>query len=198
MTMTTVTPDVLADLAPSGWLRAAINFGNPILASKDPVTQQPIGVSVDLSRELATRLGVSVEFVTYDAAGKVVDGLDRNEWDVAFVARDPIRGKGIEQTLPYVLIEGAYLVREDSAICSNETVDHVGTTVVVGKGERLRFVPDSNARERDDRACPHFCSGRRFVRVRITRCCRRGPTTIAGRCRQDFGAASSRRAFHGH
>jgi polar amino acid transport system substrate-binding protein len=134
MTMTTVTPDVLADLAPSGWLRAAINFGNPILASKDPVTQQPIGVSVDLSRELATRLGVSVEFVTYDAAGKVVDGLDRNEWDVAFVARDPIRGKGIEQTLPYVLIEGAYLVREDSAICSNETVDHVGTTVVVGKG----------------------------------------------------------------
>ncbi|MGA7816404.1 transporter substrate-binding domain-containing protein, partial [Caballeronia sp.] len=132
--MTTATPDVLADLAPTGQLRAAINFGNPILASKDPVTQQPEGVSVDLSRELARQLGVPVEFVTYDAAGKVVAGLDRDEWDVAFVARDPVRGKGIEQTFPYVLIEGAYLVRDDSPIRSNEAVDRVGTTVVVGKG----------------------------------------------------------------
>ena len=64
---------VRSDLAPNGTLRAAINFGNPILAAKDSATGDPRGVSVDLSRELARRLGVPVQFVFYDAAGKVVE-----------------------------------------------------------------------------------------------------------------------------
>lgn len=82
---------VIADLAPTGKLRAAINYGNPILATKDPATGQPRGVSVDLSRELAARLGVVPEFVTFDAAGKVVEAARSGAWDVAFVAIDPAR-----------------------------------------------------------------------------------------------------------
>ena len=53
--------DIVQDLAPSGTLRAAINFGNPVLVQKDSVTGEPRGVSVDLARELSRRLGVSVE-----------------------------------------------------------------------------------------------------------------------------------------
>jgi len=132
--MIPVTHEALTDLAPNGRLRAAINYGNPILASKNPMTHQPMGVSVDLARALAEQLGVPLDLVTYDAAGRVVDGLQQDEWDVAFVARDPVRGKGIEQTFPYIVIEGAYLVREDSPIRSNAAVDQAGNTVVVGKG----------------------------------------------------------------
>jgi polar amino acid transport system substrate-binding protein len=134
MTMFTVTHDVLADLAPGGRLRAAINYGNPILANRDPVSGEPKGISVDLARALAGQLGVPLDLVVYDAAGKVVDALARNEWDVAFVARDPIRGKGIEQSFSYIVIEGAYLVRDDSPIQSNDEVDRQGNTVVVGRG----------------------------------------------------------------
>jgi len=75
------------ELAPTGKLRAAINFGNPVLARKEPLG----GVSVDLSRELARRLGVPVEFVPYEAAGKVTDDATKDAWDVAFVAHDPKR-----------------------------------------------------------------------------------------------------------
>lgn len=125
---------VISDLAPTGKIRAAINFGNPILASKDPVSGAPSGVSVDLSRELSKRLGVPVEFVTYSAAGKVVDALAAGEWDVAYVAIDPIRGAGIYQTPPYVVIEGAYMVVNDSPIRRNEEVDREGVRVVVGQG----------------------------------------------------------------
>lgn len=46
-------------LAPLGTLRAAINFGNPILATKDATTGEARGVFVDLARELGHRLGVS-------------------------------------------------------------------------------------------------------------------------------------------
>ena len=62
----------VAELAPTGRLRAAINFGNPILAAWDPVSGQPRGVSVDLSRELGQRLGVPVNLVTFTSAGAVV------------------------------------------------------------------------------------------------------------------------------
>ena len=72
-----VSAAALAELAPSGTLRAAINFDNTILASKDPATGEPGGISVELAREVAQRLAVPVAFVPYYAAAKVVEGLDR-------------------------------------------------------------------------------------------------------------------------
>ena len=122
-----------AELAPTGKLRAAINFGNPILASKDNAGQ-PRGVSVDLARELGKRLGVPVELVTFEAAGKVVDAVKAAQVDIAFVAIDPVRGADMLQTPPYVIIEGAYLVRNDSAIKNNAEVDRVGNRIAVGRG----------------------------------------------------------------
>ncbi len=133
-TMAQISPAARSDLAPTGKLRAAINFGNPILAARDPITGEPRGVSVDLSRELARRLGVSVQFVTYDAAGKVVEGLKSGAWDVAYVAIDPARAVDISYTAPYVVIEGAYLVPQGSPLRSNADVDREGVRVAVGAG----------------------------------------------------------------
>jgi polar amino acid transport system substrate-binding protein len=121
-------------IAPSGHLRAAINFGNPVLAQKDPQTGAPRGVSVDLARELGRRLGVPVDFVTFDAAGKVFDALKADAWDVAFLAIDPVRSNEISFTAPYVLIEGAYLVPDGSPIRANDDVDRAGVRVAVGRG----------------------------------------------------------------
>ena len=130
-----VTPEVapssvVRELAPTGKLRAAINFGNPVLAQRDPFG----GVSVDLSRELAKRLRVPVEFVTYDAAGRVTDDATKNVWDIAFVARDPQRAKDLEFTDAYVIIEGAYLVPSSSPLQKNEDVDAPGVRIAVGRG----------------------------------------------------------------
>jgi len=128
------TPVAIAELAPGGKLRAAINFGNPVLATRDAATGEPRGVSVDLARELGKRIGVPVELVLYPAAGKVVEGLKANAWDVAFVAIDPARAVDIDFTAPYVIIEGAYLVPADSPIRSNSEVDRDGVRIAVGAG----------------------------------------------------------------
>ena len=131
--MTVPSPrEAVAQLAPSGTLRAAINFGNPVLASKDAATGEPRGVSVDLARELAKRLGVALELVSFTAAGKVVEGT--GSWDVAFLAVDPARAADMDFSAPYVIIEGAYLVPQGSAIQSNDDVDRAGVRVVVGAG----------------------------------------------------------------
>jgi polar amino acid transport system substrate-binding protein len=121
------------ELAPGGTLRAAINYGNPVLATRDE-SGQPKGVSVDLARELGRRLGVPVQLVTYPSAGKVFEAGKAAEWDVAFLAIDPARATDLAFTPPYVIIEGAYLVPAGSPIKSKEDVDREGVRVVVGKG----------------------------------------------------------------
>ena len=127
-------PAAVTELAPGGKMRAAINLGNPILASKDKASGELRGVSVDLARELARRLGATVELVEYAAAGRVVDGVKTRSWDIAFVAIDPARAVDIAYSPPYVVIEGAYLVRNDSPIRANAEVDRPGIRVAVGRG----------------------------------------------------------------
>jgi polar amino acid transport system substrate-binding protein len=101
--------EIGSELTPTGKMRAPINLGNPILAMQDPSSGELRGVSVDLAYELARRLEVRL-------------------------AIDPGRALDISYTLPYVLIEGAYLVRLDSPIRSKEEVDRTGNRVVVGAG----------------------------------------------------------------
>jgi polar amino acid transport system substrate-binding protein len=129
-----ISPDLVARLAPTGSLRAAINLGNPILAGREAQTGAPIGVSVDLAREFARRLGVGVELMVFDAAGKSVEAVATEQADIGFFAVDPLRGAGITFSAPYVLIEGCYLVADGSPIRANEDVDRAGRVVVVGQG----------------------------------------------------------------
>ncbi|MEY4693620.1 MAG: hypothetical protein RLZZ95_69, partial [Pseudomonadota bacterium] len=126
--------DLRKAFAPTGKLRASINLGNPILANKNSQTGEPFGVSIDLARAFAKRLGVDIELVEFDAAGKSVEAVRGEQADIGFFAIDPLRGEGIAFTSPYVLIEGSYLVPEKSPIHSNEEVDRQGIRVTVGKG----------------------------------------------------------------
>lgn len=131
--MSTTFDEICAALAPSGVLRAAINLGNPILAGRD-AAGAPAGVSVDLAQALAQQLGLRLEPVVFDTAAQSVQAVTDGQADVGFFAVDPLRGAGIAFTAPYVLIEGCYLVRDASAIRSNDEVDRPGHRVVVGQG----------------------------------------------------------------
>lgn len=118
----------------SGRLRVSINLGNPILANRDAATGELCGISVDLARELASRLGLEPALVVFDAAGKAADALKNEEVDVGFLAIDPVRAESISFTPPYVQIEGAYLVRAGSPLARIDEVDQAAHRVVVGKG----------------------------------------------------------------
>jgi polar amino acid transport system substrate-binding protein len=126
-------PGLAASFAPTGTLRASINLGNPILASRN-ADGKVTGVSVDLAQALAQRLGLNLNLVVFDSAGKSVDAVTNQQADIGFFAVDPVRGQGIAFTAPYVLIEGSYLVRQNSPLQTNSEVDHAGIRVAVGKG----------------------------------------------------------------
>jgi polar amino acid transport system substrate-binding protein len=129
----TITSAIRSAFSPAGKLRAAINLGNPILAYADAAGQAR-GVSVDLATEFARRLDAELELVVVDAAGKSVDVVVSENADIGFFAIDPARGANIAFTAPYVLIEGYYLVQNESPLRSNDQVDDAANRVVVGKG----------------------------------------------------------------
>jgi polar amino acid transport system substrate-binding protein len=124
-----ISTSVSSDLAPAGKLRVGINYGNPVLAAKDPASGELRGVAVDLARELARRAGLPVDLVAFESAGKMVEGLRAGAWDIAFLAVDPDRAAEISFTAPYIEIEGTYLVPAESPIHSIAEVDRAGMRV---------------------------------------------------------------------
>lgn len=130
--MTNIPAEILRELAPTGIMRAGINLGNGVLAQGTP--DAPSGVTADLSRELAKRLGVPVNLVTFESAGKLFEALQGGAWDVGFMANEPVRAAEIEFSPPYVLIEGTYLVLKSSPLKVVEDVDKPGHRIAVGRG----------------------------------------------------------------
>ncbi len=127
-------PEVVASLAPTGRLRAAINLGNGVLAQRDAVSGKLGGVSVVLAMQLGARLDVPVELITYLSAGMVFDAIDQNEWDIAFLAIEPERAEKIRFSQPYVYIDGTYLIRKDGPFDKVADLDREGVTIAVGRG----------------------------------------------------------------
>ena len=118
---------------PDGKIRVAINFGNPVLAQKDQATGEPRGISPAIARELSRRTDLPLELTAFDAAARS-SLRSPPPWDVAFLAVDPARAVEIDFTAPYVIIEGSYMVRADSALQKIDDVDRAGVRILVGAG----------------------------------------------------------------
>lgn len=119
-------------LAPTGVLRASINLGNPVLAQGS--ADDPSGVTVELARELAARLGTPLQLVCFDAARMSLAAVASGAADVGFLAIDPARAELLHFTDPYVVIEGLYAARRDSGIRALGDVDQPGVRVGVKLG----------------------------------------------------------------
>jgi polar amino acid transport system substrate-binding protein len=129
--MRPATSSERSDLAPKGALRVGINSANFLLVSNYVAGAEPHGVAPDLGRELATRLGVSVEFVVFDSPGKLADAGKTDVWDVAFLGNEPQRASEIEFTGAYLEIPVTYLVPAESSLRSIADVDRDGVRVAV-------------------------------------------------------------------
>lgn len=142
-----ITPSVRAELAPSGQLRAGINYGNVVLATKDPASGELKGVHVDLARALAARAGVAIELIGYDTAGGMVDALKSGALDVALLSAEPARAGEIVFSPAYVDIDATYLVPAGSPIRDVADVDRAGTRVAIAGKSAYEFFLGRNLKQ---------------------------------------------------
>lgn len=126
-----MSPEIIAELAPTGTLRAAINMGNFLLVTGRSASGDPDGVSPGMARAVAERLGVPVRYVPFAKPGPLADAVDDNVWDIGLIGAEPQRAEKIAFTAAYAEIEATFLVSADSKITAIDQVDRPGVRIAV-------------------------------------------------------------------
>ena len=126
-----VSQQVVAELAPTGVLRAGINLSNFLLVTGKSEAGDPVGVAPDVAGEIAKRLGVPVKYVTFKSPGELADAADASAWDIGLIGAEPQRAEKIAFSPAYVEIEATYLVPAGSPLKSIADVDKAGVRIAV-------------------------------------------------------------------
>lgn len=138
VSIATVPPAARADLTPTGKLRVGLILSNQVLVTKDPSTEELRGVTINLGKALAQRLGVPFEPVGYANPSALVKSFGTNQWDIAFLAFDPARAQEVDFSPPYMEVDNTYLVTANSMVTAVERADQAGVTIAVPE----RSAPD--------------------------------------------------------
>lgn len=136
-----------AELAPTGVLRAGVNMGNFLLVTGRTPDGGPDGVSPDMARAIASRLGVPLQLVPFKSPGEVADAAGTNTWDIALLGAEPQRAEQIEFSPAYVEIEATYLVPPGSSIRSIAEVDRPGVRIAVSARSAYGLWLERNIRQ---------------------------------------------------
>lgn len=125
-----MSPEVIGELAPSGVLRAGINTANFLLVSGRDDLGDPEGISPDLARAIADRLGVQVRYMCFADPGDLAEAAGKDVWDIALIGSEPQRAEKIAFSPSYVEIEASYLVPTGSPLQAVGEVDAAGNRIV--------------------------------------------------------------------
>jgi polar amino acid transport system substrate-binding protein len=129
--MSSAPKDVIAELTPTGVLRAGINMSNFLLVTGKTPSGDPVGVSPDMAAEVAKRLGVPLKLIPFKSPGELGDQAENNVWDIGNIGAEPQRARTIAFTAAYCEIEATYLVPPGSPIQSIADVDKPGIKISV-------------------------------------------------------------------
>ena len=139
-------PDLKAELAPTGVLRAAVNLSNFLLVTGKTPAGEPEGVAPDMACAVATRLGVPIKYVTFNSPGELADQAGKGVWDVGLIGAEPQRAETIAFTSAYVEIEATYLVPAGSRLQTIADVDAPGVRIAVAGRSAYGLWLDRNIR----------------------------------------------------
>jgi polar amino acid transport system substrate-binding protein len=124
-----MSPEIVAELAPTGTLRAGVNMSNFLLVTGKSANGDPEGVSPSMAAEIARRLGVPVTYVPYPQPGPLADDAEAGKWDIALIGAEPARAERIAFTAAYCEIQSTYLVPPNSPLQTIADVDKPGVRI---------------------------------------------------------------------
>jgi polar amino acid transport system substrate-binding protein len=126
---------ITAGIINAGKLRVGVGVGAAPIALKDAASGDLRGPAVDLGRALAAQIGVDIVFVEYPRPGAVMEGVQSNAWDVAFLAFDPSRAEVVDYTPAYIRSDFTYMVPTGSSLRSAADTDQPGIRIVTPRND---------------------------------------------------------------
>ena len=192
-----MSPEIVSQLAPTGVLRAAINMGNFLLVTGRTPDGGPDGVSPEMAREIAKRLGVPVKLIPYARPNEIADAAGTNAWDIANIGAEPQRAAKISFTTAYCEIEATYLVPAGSPITSMDQVDRKGIRICSGAGAAYTLWLERNIKHAELVLVPGggAAAFQKFLDEKMELC--RAAAGPDHRHREAAGCAHPRRPVHG-
>src|SRR5215218_1414894 len=142
-----MSPEIVAQLAPTGVLRAGINLSNFLLVTGRTADGEPEGVSPSMARAIAERLGVPVKYVTYPRPSELADAAGSGAWDIGLIGAEPQRAEKIAFTAAYCEIEATYLVPPGSPITAMDQVDRPGVRIYSNAGAAYTLWLERNIKQ---------------------------------------------------
>lgn len=147
--MSDVPAEVIAQLAPTGVLRAGVNMSNFLLVVDKTSSGDPIGPSSSLAAAIAEALGVPLKLIPYANPSAVAAAAGTGEWDIGNIGAEPQRAQVMDFTAAYAEIEATYLVPPESSIQSIDEVDRPGNRIAVSKGSAYGLWLEKNIKQAD-------------------------------------------------
>jgi hypothetical protein len=92
--------EAAGDIAPTGLLRVAVAVGpaaSAFWATRDPATGKPRGVTVELAKAAAGKLGVPLQLIEYSNSGEIAAASNKDAWDSSFMPADAERERFVDQ-----------------------------------------------------------------------------------------------------
>ena len=117
-----------AEIAPTGKLRYGMNAANAALSTR-AADGQVSGISVDLGRFIAERLGVAFEPVVYATTGDFTRSFNKGEWDITVVGTSPGAKGKFNFTPDVLLIDYVFLAAPGRDFANVAAVDQPGIKV---------------------------------------------------------------------
>ena len=118
------------EIAPTGKLRVGINGSNATLYTR-AADGSASGISADLGRFIAEKLGVPFEPLVYSGAATYTASFGKGEWDIIVTGRNPLAATLVDFMPDVILIDYVYIAAPGRAFADPGQVDRAGVRIGV-------------------------------------------------------------------
>ena len=124
--------EVNAEIAPAGRLRVGMNASNTTLVTR-ATDGRVSGISVDLGRFIATRLGASFEPIVYSSPATYTESFGTGEWDIIVTGNNAATAKMVDFSADVILIDFVFVAAPGRAFGQAGQVDRPGVKIGVAR-----------------------------------------------------------------
>lgn len=118
------------EIVPTGKLRVGINGSNATLYTR-AADGSASGISADLGRFIAEKLGVPFEPLVYSGAATYTASFGKGDWDIIVTGRNPLAATLVDFMPDVILIDYVYIAAPGREFADLGQVDRAGVRIGV-------------------------------------------------------------------